>query len=528
MPRRYARFVVSIIALFVIVMAPGANGAAAPGLLWSDWSTWQHDTFGSRFNPAERAITPGTASQLTLKWAFAYPRMNNGAMAKSQPAVVDGVAYFGSTDAKFYALDAHTGQTRWVFDLSTVAPITGDASVWDGPTVVDGRVYFGDHRGYLYSLDAVTGSLVWATHLSSHPMAIITSSPLYFDGRIYIGVSSSESAVAADYPCCTARGQVVAVDARTGTVDWRYYTVPQARQVGTWPSGAARMEPSGVSVWSSPVIDPTTRTLYVGTGQNYTGTTGDSDSVLALDTTTGAVRWKQQMTHPDTWRLLCRTPDATGYCPGNADGSAKDFDLGSTANIFTAGGRTLVGIGQKNGIYHVFDAVTGQIAWQRQLSDPQANSGISGVQWGGAYDGRTLYVATWEANPGTLFALDPATGAIRWQAPNPSDGCAWGGAAAYPSLCVLGHTPAVTASPGLVYLGSTDGKLRVYSSSTGAVLWQYDTVRDFVGVNGLTGHGSALSGNGGAVVSGGMVFVQSGYYPFYPTDKGYVLLAFGL
>jgi hypothetical protein len=57
---------------------------------------------------------------------------------------------------------------------------------------------------------------------------------------------------------------------------------------------------------------------------------------------------------------------------------------------------------------------------------------------------------------------------------------------------------------------SMDGKFRVYSSRTGQVLWEYDTVRDFDAVNG-PGRGSAISGNGGAVVAGGMVYVQSGY-----------------
>lgn len=509
------------------VAAPAASIAGPSDFPFSgDWSTWQHDMFGSRYNPTEHTITPATAGQLTLKWAFAYPFVGNGVMAKSQPAVVNGVVYFGSPDAKFYALDARTGATRWVFDLSTVAPIVGDASVWDGPTVVNGKVYFGDHRGYLYSLNAATGKLIWANHVEPHPMGILTSSPLYFGGRIYVGTSSSESAVGPDYPCCTFRGEVVAVDAATGTVDWRHYTVPPSQQVGTWPSGAAEIAPSGGAVWSSPVIDPVTRTLFVGTGQNYTGTTGDTDSMLALDADTGATRWAHQMVHPDTWRLLCDTPGDSAYCPGGAD--ALDFDFGSTPNIFWAGGRTLVGDGEKNGIYNVFDARTGAIVWQHRLSQATAGSGISGIQWGAAYDGSKLYVATWDANPGTLYALNPADGSILWSTPNPGDGCSWGGASLYPNLCVLGHTPAVTASPGLVYEGSTDGKMRVYSSATGAVLWQYDTVRNFNGVNGLVGTGSSVSGNGGAVVSNGMLFVQSGYYPFYPTTNGYVLLAFGL
>jgi polyvinyl alcohol dehydrogenase (cytochrome) len=80
----------------------------------------------------------------------------------------------------------------------------------------------------------------------------------------------------------------------------------------------------------------------------------------------------------------------------------------------------------------------------------------------------------------------------------------------------------------VVWEGSNDGKMRAYSSKTGKVLWEYDTIRDFAGVNGLTGHGSAVSAGGGAVVANGMMYVQSGYPPFYPSGHGNVLLAFGL
>lgn len=208
-----------------------------------------------------------------------------------------------------------------------------------------------------------------------------------------------------------------------------------------------------------------------------------------------------------------------------------DFDVGATPNLFFAGGRALVGVGQKSGVYHTLDARTGAVVWERQLAVPDFNDpdpGGAGIEWGSSFDGRRIYVATWRANPGTLFALDPATGATLWQTPAPAQGCTTGGAGANPELCWPAFTPAVTTSPGLVYEGAADGKMRVYSSSNGALLWEYDTVRDFMGVNGVPGRGRAISGNGGAVVVDGMLYVQSGYYPFYPTDKGHVLLAFGL
>jgi len=506
---------------------PPAAPAAATGA--HDWPAWTYDLAGSRFAAGETELTPATVGNLRLKWAFAYPRAG---LAKSQPAVVGGIAYFGSPDGKLHAVNATTGATVWIFDVDTVSPGVGNTAVWDGPTVADGKVIFGDHRGYLYALAQRSGALLWATHVDTHPFAAFTGSPLYYHGKVYIGMSSEESGQGIDYPCCTFRGQLAAVDGSTGAVVWRYRTVPPASEVGSWPNGQPMYAPSGGPVWGTPAIDQDTNTVYFGTGQNYTGVgpdhnqpAGDIDSIIALNTSNGAVRWKRQLAEADTYRVACSRGDP-GYCPGLLNGSALDYDVSPGPNVFTVGSRRLVGVGQKNGVYHVFDAATGATVWERTLGVP-APGGPGGIQWGTSYDGQRLYIATWQANPGTLFAIDPATGATMWSAPNPPDGCSTGGAAQFPGYCQLALTPAVTTSPGVVYEGSWDGKMRAFSADTGAVLWEYDTFRHFAGVNGITGTGSAVSGNGGAVVSNGMVFVQSGYYP-YPVDAGYVLLAFGL
>ena len=518
------RLTVLISTIVVLITASGTTAPA--GGERGDWPTWQGDTAGSRHNPAEHRITPTNAGRLKLKWAFAYPKTD--LPVKSQPAVVGNSIFFGGPDGMFYALDARTGKTKWTFALTSVDPEAGGAIVLDGPAVARGKVFFGDSRGYVYALDQRTGRLRWARDTETHPAGWHTSSPLYYQGKIYIGASSAENTGDVNSACCTFRGHLDALDAETGATVWRYYTVPEPVQVGTWPGGAPRWEPSGAGVWSSPIIDERTGTLYVGTGQNYTGSAGDFDSLLALNARTGAVRWKQQVTHADTWRTLCNEPDAEGYCPGLADGTALDYDIGATPNLIRLGTRTLVAVGQKSGVFHVFDATTGAVQWRRQLSEPWPSGGISGIQWGSSYDGRRLYAATYFADPGTLFALDPADGDVLWQTPNPANGCSSGGAAQYPTVCALAHTPAVTTSPGLVYEGSNDGKMRVYAADTGSVLWEYDTIREFAGVNGLTGFGSAISGNGGAVVANGMLYIQSGYVPAYPSEHGNVLLAFGL
>ncbi|NUT99564.1 MAG: PQQ-binding-like beta-propeller repeat protein, partial [Saccharothrix sp.] len=400
----------------VLVLLGGTPAAATPR---GGWPTWQGDKAGTRFAATEHRITPHTVGRLRLKWAFAYPK--TGFPVKSQPAVVDGVVYFGGPEGKFHALDAKTGATRWTYDLP-------GGVVIDGPSVARGKVFFGDSRGFLYALDQRTGKPVWLKDTEPHEAGMHTSSPLYHDGRVYVGASSGENVNPdRNYPCCTFRGHLDSFDADTGDLVWRYYTVPEPQAVGTWPSGATRHEPSGAGVWGSPVIDQRTGTLYVGTGNLYSGTTGDFDTLLALDARSGAVRWKQKVTKADTWRLLCGFPDAEGYCPGQKDGTALDYDLGATPTLFTVGGRTMVGVGQKSGVYHVFDARTGDVRWRRQLSTPMPGGGLSGIQWGSSFDGRRLYMATYMANPGTVFALDPVDGDVLWQTPNPADGCTTGG-----------------------------------------------------------------------------------------------------
>ena len=501
----------------------GARGAEGPpSATAGDWPGWQKDLRGTRYNAAETEITPSTVAGLTLKWSFVFPDKGDRAHG-SQPAVVGHTLYVGWGDGRIYALDARSGETLWVAEGAASAK----AGVLTGPAIADGKVIFGDAKGNLYALDAGTGRQRWSVRLGEHEAAMISSSPLVFEGNIYVGVTNGEeSETDAAYPCCTARGQFVSVSLATGKVRWRRYTLPPAERAGSWPSGAARYEPAGAGVWSSPAIDPVSRTVFYGTANNYTGTTGEGDSVIALDADTGALRWKQQVTHPDAWTLGC-IQQTTANCAGMADDTNLDWDFGSSPNVFTASGRTLVGIGQKSGFYHAFDATTGQIVWQRQVSVAQHNGGSMGILWGTASDGHRLYVATWLGKPGTLFGLNPATGEILWRTPNPADGCTTGGAAAHSDVCTLANMSAVTATPGLVYEGGMDGKMRIYRAEDGEILWQYDTVREFTGANHVTGSGGAIAGHGGAVVAHEMLYVHSRYYSWFDIP-GRVLLAFGL
>src|SRR4029077_5709368 len=88
-----------------------------------------------------------------------------------------------------------------------------------------------------------------------------------------------------DYPCCTFRGSVVALDANTGKQIWKTYTIPEEPKPTRKNSkGIQLYAPAGASVWNSPTIDAKLKRLYLGTGDSETEPAAKtSDAMMALD-----------------------------------------------------------------------------------------------------------------------------------------------------------------------------------------------------------------------------------------------------
>ena len=115
--------------------------------------------------------------------------------------------------------------------------------------------FFADLVARVYAIDLATGAQKWRVKVDEHPNATVTAQPVYFDGTLYVAVSSLEVVPAADpaYPCCSFRGAVVALDAATGEVKWKSHTISeQPGQVGTNTAGTPIMAPSGAPVWNMP------------------------------------------------------------------------------------------------------------------------------------------------------------------------------------------------------------------------------------------------------------------------------------
>lgn len=490
--------------------APGTSASAGTGSTAStgQWAMAGQNLDDTHFQGAENEVSTANVSTLAPRWTF-----TTSGDVSATPTVYAGTVYVPDMGGTLWAVNAASGSVRWSHSIAGYTGVTGDVSRLS-PAVYADELITGD--GWTYGVDTggarvfavsqLTGKLLWSTTVDTFDGSIITGSPAVYQGVAYVGISSNEEnrATTPGYQCCVFRGAVVALDARTGRILWKTYTVPSnnngrdANLPGTY---------SGDSVWgSSPVVDTARRLLYVATGNNYSvppgvctmpGQNGCTlppaddyvDSILALRIADGSVAWADRALSSD----VSTQADA-----------GLDFDFGSSPNLFTvrdANGQLeqLLGIGQKSGIYQAVHPGSGKLVWSTQAG-PGGN--VGGIEWGSATDGRRVYVAEADSDGltytlggtgpyagraitgGSWAALDARTGKILWQTPDPQSGIDVG---------------FVSAANGVVYAGSGAGtgtNMYALDAATGKILFSF--------------------ASGGAVVSGaaivnGSVYWGSGY-----------------
>lgn len=498
------------------------SGAAPTGFSGPGWSGWGASVDNARFQSAANAgLSADQVPHLKLKWAFG---LRGGFTSYAQPTVAGGRVFVGGPLGGVYSLSASTGCTYWGFQA--------DAGVRTAITIgPDDRAYFGDLRANAYAVNATTGRPLWQTRLSTHPYARITGSPVLYEGTVYVPVSSREEWMAADphYPCCTFRGFIAALDARSGKVLWKTYTIDRpAEPTHKNKIGTQMLGPSGGGLWSTPTIDTSRGVLYIGAGNNYSDpATSMSDAILAIDLKSGKIVWSKQITPDDTYNISCYRDRVN--CPKNW-GPDTDFGSSPILRSLPTGKRILV-VAQKSGIVFGLDPDdSGKILWQTRIGP---GGPLGGIEWGPAANADTIFAAlsalTFTQGPqglmpdpkigGGMFALSLSDGRVLWKALPPPGGCST-------PRCSPAQSEAVSAMPGVVFSGSDSGRLRAYATSDGKILWEFDAAREFRTVNGVPARGGAIDG-GGPAIAGGMVFVDSGYGSIFGIP-GNVLLAFGV
>lgn len=386
----------------------------------------------------DTTIDAASAPTLALAWSTHRDWSTN------QPVESDGDVYWSTWDGILHATNVATQQDDWTYDLGTTpSPCGGTTGPDSTATVMTSEgtptVFIGGGTGQVVALDATTGQLRWQTQLSTDPAGFVWSSPTYYQGSIYIGLASAAS-------CPDERGELFKLDAADGSVQATFFTVPEGCRGG--------------DVWSSPTIDAATGELYIGTGNVEDAADIDAGADPSCAT---------EAAEPHAQALLeLNTSDLSlqgSYQPPDNFG---DADFGATPTLFdatVAGVDTpMVGLVNKNGIFYAFDRadISAGPVWTYDVGIP-GTTGPGNAEYSSSatYDGTSLYVGgdvgqvNGQTCPGTLSALDPATGRARWQLCLPSR--------------ILG---AVTSASGIVEANAGDTAM-VLDSTTGTTLFSY-------------------------------------------------------
>jgi outer membrane protein assembly factor BamB len=400
-----------------------------------DWPMDGQNLQRTGYNAAETTLSAANVAALTPRWQVALP---GDGQSSSNPIVAQGRVYVASSadnGDNYFAFDAQTGGVLWSADLGHMADCFG-VGIGSTAAVSGTLLAVGGGDAAYYGLDAQTGAIRWRAPMSVGPSGFAWASPLLANGRAYVGIASD-----CDNP--SVRGEIRAVDGQTGALLAARAFVPGGQ--------------AGAGIWHSAALSPDGATLAVATGEDFGGYNGPYNrAMVALDPLTLAVR--------------------ASYQSGSTGG---DQDYATSPVIFRDSlHRTLVAGNHKDNRFYTFDLanIAAGPVWERPLS---FMAGMTPAYDPNTGPGGTLFAADAD---GAIYALDPATGAVRWT--RAATSVVHGGFA---------------LANGLLFANEGGGALLILDAATGAVLRTIVPARA----------GGALSG---VTVAGGRVYWVSGRY----------------
>jgi PQQ-dependent dehydrogenase (methanol/ethanol family) len=465
------------------IIGPATGTEAARKVTWGpprpgDWLTYNGNDSGNRYSQLEQINTANVGS-LKLKWVLPLPYFG----LETTPLAADGVLYVTGPN-QVYALDALTGNPIWHYSRPASLGLTGDARLGTnrGVAILRDKVFFVTDNAHLLALDRATGRPVWEKTMApeskpdEHQHYGGTLAPLVVHDTVVVGVAGADQGI---------RGFVAAFRADSGALAWRLWTVPRHGEPGieTWQG----KEPTtgGGSTWLTGSYDASTDTLYWASGNPWPDSDdrdrpGDNlytNCVLAINATTGALRWHYQFTPHDVKDRDATEPDVL-----------VDTEYhGKSAKLLLHADR--------NGFFYVFDRTSGALL--------QAKPFLRRVDWatGIGSDGRPVMsdphgcpsdAANWDAtafSPQTrlyyvmaleecvgkptgypdqtgqrfLRAIRIDNGEIAWEVPQP-------GAARAKTW-----TGVLATAGGLIFYGQPNGGFTAADQRNGKTLWQFPT-----------------------------------------------------
>jgi PQQ-dependent dehydrogenase (methanol/ethanol family) len=401
-----------------------------------------------RYSPLAQ-ITPETIKSLSL---VGLVQTGMTASFETTPVVVNGVMYLTTpivnSKMLIIAVNAATGERLWdvTYNMGPFQICCGPVN--RGVAVGYGKVYVATLDDHLLALNAADGQIVWqATIVNSQNGYSETLAPQIYDGMVIVGSAGGEWAL---------RGFVAAYDAKTGKERWRWMsTDPNTYSGKSWEGG-------GAMVWTTPAIDPKLGLVIFSTGNpnpDLDGTVrqGDnlfSDSIVALDVHTGALKWYYQEVKHDVW----------------------DYDAVSNVVLFDVhqNGETIPAAGEAGKVGWVFivDRRTGKLI---RKSDPYVMMS------------KNMFSTPTAAG---VDMLPGANGGAEWSPPAYSPRTHFLYILAMNQLMHFTTKPAAS-TPGLIRLGSAfsnvakgsiqDGPFVALDVETGKIAWQYKAPQPLIG-----------------------------------------------
>ena len=350
-----------------------------------NWLTYSGDFASQRYSTL-RQIDSGNVKSLVPQW---IQHLDGARQLETTPLVFDGVMYVTNTN-EVYALDAKTGRRIWHYRAVGVS----ENRVNRGVALLGDRLFFCTSDAHLVALQRTTGNVLWdRPYVFTKGGNFTTAAPFVANGLVVVGVGGGGSG---------RRGFVAALDAVTGEERWRFWTVPSKDDPAAKTWAAFPLDWGGAPTWTSGSFDPELNLLYWPSGNPWpdfygADRPGDnlySDCMLALDITTGKLRWYFQYTPHDT----------------------HDWDANETPvlvdQLFQGRMRKLLIQANRNGFYYVLDRTNGEFLLAKRF--------VERLNWASGVDakGRPIEVPHMEPTSGGNRACPSVRGATNWVSPS--------------------------------------------------------------------------------------------------------------
>jgi alcohol dehydrogenase (cytochrome c) len=468
-----------------------------------------HRTYdGQRFSPLAQ-ITRGNVKALRLAYAVSLGGGSPNEYGEATPLVEDGYLYLTDSWGVLYKIDGTAGDVGrivWRMDPKQAKHDGSNrgAAFWRNLVITPAN-----HPARIIATDKDTGKIVWETAVAyGQPDLIVSGAPLAVGDKIIFGAAGGDRGV---------RDWIAALDAATGKLIWRKFTIPAPGEPGseTWKGTTGAWQTGGGGVWVTGTYDPETKQTIWGTGNpvpmfDPTYRPGDNlytNSAISWDPDTGAMNWYFQYTAGDMWDY-----DETGthiLIDGEVAGQPRKLVTHSGRNgiLYTMdryNGQVIVakpyieanwtrGIDQKTGKpidydptrdIQIYSGVANQIPGETATKRACPSHVGGNNYWPSSYSRRTglIYIAgqtgcdnmiidtakhnkekgwngggywTNDRYESNLTAVDPLTGEIR---KNVHLG--------YPN-----YSGTLATAGGLVFIGLTDGTVAAFDDTTLDRLW---------------------------------------------------------